>query len=137
MRASPDPASSLLTALNRQREEPAPLSAFKVVIDRFLDGDEIVHLALEGNGWTWVDPLMLVTDRRVLLLRCGIFGFWGKRGEIAASDVSGATLKVGLFFGRITVRSHRGTFVRMRYNWERIARDFVDTLNQMISGDHR
>ncbi|MDN5635736.1 MAG: hypothetical protein L0G36_08860, partial [Brevibacterium sp.] len=74
---------------------------------------------------------------RVLLLRCGIFGFWGKRGEIAASDVSGATLKVGLFFGRITVRSHRGTFLRMRYNWERIARDFVDTLNQMISGDHR
>ncbi|MDN5806229.1 MAG: hypothetical protein L0I80_04680 [Brevibacterium sp.] len=43
-------ASPLLAALNRQRQKPAPLSAFKVVIDRFLDDDEIVHLALEGNG---------------------------------------------------------------------------------------
>ncbi|GAA1546911.1 PH domain-containing protein [Brevibacterium picturae] len=137
MNGSSGTASSLLAALNRQREKPAPLSAFTVVIDRFLDDNEIVHLALEGNGWTWVDPLMLVTDRRVLLLRRGVFGFWGKRGEIAASEVSGATLKVNLFFGRITVRSHGGKLLRMGYNWERNARDFVDSLNQMISGDHR
>ena len=130
-------ASPLLAALNRHREKPAPLSAFKVVVDRFLDDGEFVHLALEGNGWTWVDPLMLVTDRRGLLLRSGVLGFWRKRGEVAARDVSGATLKGSMFSGRIIVSSHRGTFLRMMYNWEINAREFVDSLNQMISGGHR
>lgn len=137
MRDSTDPASSLLAALSRQREKPAPLSPFKVVIDRFLADDEIVHLALEGNGWTWVDPLILATDRRVVLLRRGVLGFWSKRAEIAAGDVSGATLKVSMFFGKVTVSSHSGKSIRMWYDWEGHAREFVVSLNHLVSGHHR
>ncbi|GAA1848386.1 PH domain-containing protein [Brevibacterium marinum] len=137
MRDSTEPASTLLAALSRQREKPAPLSAFKVVIDRFLDKDEVVHLALEGNGWTWVDPLILATDRRVLLLRRGVFGFWSRLDEIAAGDVSGASLKVNMFFGKVIVSSRDGRRIRMGYDAEKHARAFVDSLNRMVSGHDR
>lgn len=137
MRDSTDPASSLLAALNRQRERPAQLNAYRGVIDRILDDDEIVHLALEGNGWTWVDPLIFATDRRVLLLRSGVFGFWSKRAEISAGDVSGASLKVNMFFGKVTVSSHSGKSISMLYESEGYAREFVDSLNQLVSGRRR
>ena len=134
---SSDPATSLISALSRQRENPAALGAFKVILRRYLDDDETVYLALEGNGWTWVDPLILVTDRRVLHLQRGVLGFWRRRREIPAAEVAGASIRTGLFFGTVTVSTHRGRRIRMWYDTEGFARDFVNSLNELVSGNRR
>lgn len=113
------------------------MAAVDDLVKKFLTTGEIVHLALDGNGWTWVDPLILATDRRVLHLRRGVLGLWSKRAEIPAREVSGASVETGFLFGTVTIASARGQRLRMRYDSESSARDFVDSINRLLTGRRR
>lgn len=132
MSSPADRTHSLFTALERARGGPVRDGHFDVIPQRFLAPGEVVHLALEGNGWSWVDPLVLVTDRRVLRLRRGMLGFWRLRGEIPAQAVVGASLRPGLFLGRVQIRTRDGGRFGASYDREDDARRFVAGIQALL-----
>ncbi|MBP2380661.1 PH domain-containing protein [Brachybacterium sacelli] len=131
MNNTPD-QHSLFLALDRISEKPVPRGAYEVILRKFLVPDEFVHLAFDGNGWTFLDPLLLVTDRRILRLREGVFGGWAKRGEVPAADVMGASVTRWILFGAVNVHARNGQSFRVHYNLEDEAQVFVEGLNRLI-----
>lgn len=135
MTAPPEPQHSLFTALENARGESlASDNSFRKLPEKFLAPDEFVHLALEGEGWSYIEPLLLVTDRRLLRLREGVLGFWRKRGELPASDIIGVSLRPRLFLGRVLIRTRGSRTLRASYRKEESARRFVDGLSRLIDG---
>lgn len=131
MTSTPD-QHSLFLALDQIYERSAPRAAYKVILRKYLAPDEFVHLAFRGNGWNIADPLVLVTDRRILRLREGVFGGWVKRGEVPAPTVTGASMSSWGLFGTLTVHATGGQSFRVRYDQSKDAQAFVDGLNRLI-----
>lgn len=126
---------SLLRALQPGYERPAPAAAWEGVARRFLRPGETVLLALEGEGLTWVDPLMLVTDGRVLHLRRGLR--WRLLREAPTAEARGAEYSPGLLGGRVRIRLDDGSALRMRRSVSRgesLAQDFVAGVNALVAG---
>nr|WP_281065058.1 PH domain-containing protein [Brachybacterium sacelli] len=99
---------------------------------KYLAPDEIVHLAFRGNGWTFMDPMLIITDRRILRLRDLGFGKWSKRGEVAARDVLGASVNRRFLFGTVEIHLRNGQALRVQYTTDTEADTFVDGLNRLI-----
>lgn len=132
MSRSSDPTHSLFLALDRIHEKPVPRDTYGVIREKFLAPDEYVHVAFEGNGWTFLDPLLLVTDRRILRLREGVFGGWTKRGEVPASQVAGVSVRRRLLFGSVEIHLRSGASFRVQYNTDSEADAFVENLGRLI-----
>lgn len=137
MQTHPEDQYSLWAALQRGREEPdrhtGSKKHFDTVHAKFLEGERVLF-AMEGNGWTFVDPLVAATDRRIVFLTRGLFTPWRMKAEFPASSVTGATLKPALLFGKVTVHTRGGESRKIRYNKEVEAQQFVQQLNRLISG---
>jgi len=99
---------------------------------KYLAPDEIVHLAFRGNGWTFMDPMLIVTDRRILRLRDLGFGKWSKRGEVAARDVLGASVNRRFLFGTVEIHLRSGASFRVQYNTGSEADAFVEGLERLL-----
>ena len=126
---------SLLRALQPGYERPVPAAGWAGFAQRFLRPRENVLFALEGEGWTWVDPLLLVTDHRVLHLRRGFR--WRVLREVPAAEVRGAEYVPGTLSGQVRILLRDGSALRMRRNIskdEAVARGFVDGVNALIAG---
>lgn len=104
------------------------------VARRFLDPEETVLLAIEGNGFTWWDPLLIVTDRRLLHLRAATFMPWRKIREVPAQEVSGAGFRRRFLWGPVIVRTRSGRRMWIRSDGDETAQRFVDGLNRLIAG---
>lgn len=128
-----DRRHSLHLAIEHGRDEALRSSRYDSLPQKFLEPGEHVYFALEGNGWSWVKPLTIVTDRRVMHLRESVLGRWSKRQEIAPGAVTGSKLSTGLFFGSVTVFAGGAAWLRTSYDRERQAKDFVDGLNGLIA----
>lgn len=133
MRA-PDPLGSLLAALQVGREERVPAAGWASMAQRFLAPDETVLLALEGNGLTWWDPLLLLTDRRVLHLRRGTVTPYRTIREFPAQEIAGAEFRRRFLWGPVIVRTHGGARTWMRSDGGARAQRFVDSLNALVAG---
>lgn len=130
-----DPAlRSLLRALQPNFERPVPAAAWEGFARRFLHPGETVLLALRGEGLTWVDSLLLVTDSRVIRFREVLR--WRKVREVPAAEVSGAELAPGFLTGAVRIHLRSGAPLRMRPDMNRgeAARIFVDGINGLLSG---
>lgn len=102
---------------------------------RFLQPGEKVLLALEGEGWNLVGPLLLVTDRRVLRLR-DCFG-WRLLREVPAAEVLGAEHADRLLGDVVSIRLRSGGRMRMRSKTvpgSQLPEKFVAGLNALVSG---
>lgn len=135
MKSAPDPLASLLAALQKPGERPPAPAGWDRLAERFLAADETVLLAVEGNGFTWWDPLLLVTDRRVLHLRRGTLRSWRVIREFPAHSIAGAEFRErALFWGPIIVRTRDGQRTWIRSDGQALARRFVDSLNALVAG---
>lgn len=132
--SAPDPLGSLLAALQVGREKPVPAAAWAPVARRFLAPDETVLLALEGNGLTWWDPLLLVTDRRVLHLRRGTVLPYRLIREFSAQEIAGAEFRRCFLWGPVIVRTRGGARTWIRSGSDAIAQRFADSLNALVAG---
>ncbi len=131
----PTSLASLVAALQGEGETPVPPAAWERVARRFLAPDEIVLLALRGNGFTWWEPLLLVTDRRVLHLRQGAFLPCRLIRELPAQEIAGAEFRQrSIGWGPVIVRPHRGRRIWIRSNGDAPAQRFVDGLNGLLPG---
>lgn len=133
---TPSPAlASLVDALQVGRREPVPAAGWERFARRRLAPDETVLLALEGNGFTWWDPLLLVTDRRVIHLREWTFIGWRTVREVPARAVAGGEFRPHVLgWGPVIVRLRDGGRIRVRSKQDDAAQRFVDGLNRLIAG---
>lgn len=116
------------------REHRIHPGAWASFAERFLDPQETVLLALEGNGFTWWDPMLVVTDRRLLHLRKGTVLPWRRIREVPAHDVAGAEFRRRFWWGPVIVRTRGGSRVWIRSGDDVAAQRFVDGLNRLIGG---
>ena len=134
MTTSPGSLASLLAALEKPGERPPAAGAWVTIATRFLAPDETVLLALEGNGFTWWDPLLLVTDRRVLHLRRGAVLPYRLIREFPAHEVAGAEFRRRFLWGPVVVRTRGGARTWIRSDGDDLAQRFVDGVNALIAG---
>lgn len=112
-----------------------PAAAWERFARRRLTPDEVVLLAMEGEGFTWWDPLLLVTDRRVVDVRD--WPFIGRRTvrEVPAQSVIGAELRGrALWWGSVIIRLRDGGRIRVRSKRGGVGRGLVDGLDRLIAG---
>lgn len=129
--------ASLYRALGIWQEGELPRSpGWEKFAHRFLQPGERVLLALEGQGWTWVRPLLLVTDRRVLRLREALG--WRLLREVPASEVAGAEhVSRLLLFDSVRIHLRGGSSIRMHPDptpGEPKAQNFVAGVNALVAG---
>ncbi|MGP9744938.1 hypothetical protein [Brachybacterium sp. AOP29-B2-41] len=138
MMTTDESLQSLLRALQPGYERPVPAAGWASFARRFLQSGEIVLFAFEGEGWTWVDPLLLVTDRRALHLRRGLR--WRVLREVQAAEVRGADCASGTVAGHVRILLRDGSSLRTRQNVskdEAVAQGFVDGVNRLVAGGGR
>lgn len=128
------PLESLCAAIEKGRDRPVPRAAFQAVASRFLAPDERVLLALEANNWTLRDPLVLVTDRRVVHLRRGAILGWRHIREIPAGAITGAQLRPGFLWNPVRISSQGAGTIQVLSGADGPARRFVDGLNALVAG---
>lgn len=112
-----------------------PAAAWERFARRRLTPDEVVLLAMEGEGFTWWDPLLLVTDRRVVHVRDWPFIGWRTVREVPAQSVIGAEFRGrALWWGSVIIRLRDGGRIRVRSKRGDVGRGLVDGLNRLIAG---
>lgn len=131
-----DPLPSLLAALapNREDSTPPPAAAWQRFARKHLRPDETVLLALEGEGWTWWDTLLLVTDQRVVRIRQLPFQPWRVKQQAAPADLQGADFRPRLLSGIVVLRIRGARSIRVVSKTDEVSREFVDRVNALVSG---
>lgn len=131
-----DPLPSLLAALGASDEdgEAPPAAAWQRFARKHLRPDETVLLALEGEGWTWWDTLLLVTDQRVVRMRQLPFQPWRVKQQAAPADVLGAELRPWFISGLVLIRVRGARSIRVMSANEEVSHGFVDRVNALVSG---
>lgn len=129
-----DPLPSLLTALQPNYERPVPAAAWAGFARRFLQPGERALLAVEGEGLTWVDPLLIVTDRRLMRLRRGTFLGWRLLREVPPAAVVSARVEPGMLWARIVIEVAGQRSIRMHAADSDVAKGFVAGLHALLQG---
>jgi hypothetical protein len=131
-----EPLTSLLAALAPNQEDgtPPPAAAWQRFARKHLRPDETVLHALEGEGWTWWDTLLLITDQRVVRIRQLPFQPWRVKQQAAPADVLGAEFRPWLISGIVLIRVRGARSIRVMSETEEVSREFVDRVNALVRG---
>ena len=84
--------------------------------ERILTADETVYDVAVGGQSDDTFPLLIVTDRRVLVTKDLPWKRWKIQREVPTAQIAGAELEARLLSGRIRVRLHQGKDISFRVN---------------------
>lgn len=136
MTQTSDTLASLVAALGASDEEgKAPSAvAWRRFAQKFLRDDETVLLALEGEGWTWWDSILVITNQRVMRMRQLPFQPWRLKQQAAPAEVLGAEFRPWPVSGIVRIRVRGKRPLRVMSASERTSRAFVDRLHVLVHG---
>lgn len=133
MTASSRALESLLVALAPGYEgRPVPRAAWQRFAQRQLDPQETVLFALQGWNFGFVEPLVLVTDRRTVLFRDVVSTGLRRVRGIPAPEVAGVQLAEHLLWATLTIRSRSGRRIRVRASEAAPARRVRDGVEALL-----
>lgn len=102
--------------------------------ERILLPDETVHDVAVGGQSDDTFPLLIITDRRVLVTKDLPWNRWKILREVPAADVAGAELETRLLSGRIRVRLHRGKDITFKVAERTRSGEVTALLQHLASG---
>lgn len=100
---------------------------------RLLHPEETVHGIAVGSVLRDEFPVLLITDRRVLIVRDGIRG-WKIRSQAPSADVAGAELEDRLLSRRLRVRLRTGKDLTLKVRDRERSEAAVDLIRHLVAG---
>lgn len=102
--------------------------------ERILDPEETVYDVAVGGQSDDTFPLLIVTDRRVLVTKDLPWRRWKIQREVPAAQIAGAELETRLLSGRIRVRLHQGRDISFRVNERARSAEVAALLQHLAAG---
>lgn len=100
---------------------------------RVLDPEETVHEVAVGAERSDTFPLLIVTDRRVLIVMDRLCG-WTVLEEAPAAAIAGAELEERMLSARFRVRVREGRDLTMKVRHRERSQEVVDLLQHLVAG---
>lgn len=128
---------SKVTFYRAMNRNPTPRDVDQMRLPgQILGPDERVYEVAVGDPQGDTNPLLLVTDRRVLLARESLIRGWRVREEFAGPEVAGAEYRGTLLSGRLTVHARDGRTLRLRTAYREPAEKVVALVRHLPAGGH-
>lgn len=98
-----------------------------------LDTDESVHVLVRETGEDrFTEQILMLTDRRIVLVSDGLSNRWKIKTQIGAAEVLRASrVSTVLSTDRLVVDRVGGEPIRLRFSKGRSATEFIETLNRL------
>lgn len=100
---------------------------------RVLEPEERVLACVGGSTRSESEPVLVVTDRRVLVAEERLFGRWRARAELTAADVLGADVVPTRLAQSVRVHGRNGQVVELRTAEKVFAQRLVDLVNRLVA----
>jgi hypothetical protein len=100
--------------------------------ERVLDPEETVIDTKVGDIQNDTTPILLATDRRVVLTRRRAFGSWKVLKQAPAAEVVDVDYKPTLLSGKLRVHLHDGSQIVLKTATKEHAQRFVSTMHGLL-----
>ncbi|PWH06044.1 hypothetical protein DEO23_09510 [Brachybacterium endophyticum] len=128
------PAERTYFAVMSRNDEPRDIWDLNLP-EKILDPQERVIDVKVGDTKSDTNPLLIATDRRVLLVKERVVRSWTVLQEAPASEVSGVDYTPTLLSGKLRVHLRDGSSITLRTRTKNQAGRFVERVRRLLAGE--
>ncbi|MFE5776335.1 PH domain-containing protein [Brachybacterium sp. NPDC056505] len=134
--ADPTRAEQTFFAVMQRNDEPRDVWDLNLP-EKILAPDETVIDVKVGDTTSDTNPLLIATDRRVLLAKEGAIRSWRVLKQAPAAEVVGVDYKPALLSGKLRVHLRDGSAITLTTATKGHAERFVATMRGLLEGAQR